>query len=141
MLRLAPRSQLLVLGAHVTPGTDADPAQSAILLAHPAGGQDPVTVADLARVRVPPSCVLFTCDGAGAGVGNEWTGIATGLVWAGQWVVATVCPTIEDKTAASLDQTLLDSVARSGPRRPVDLAARVRRCARRAPGTPNAPLR
>jgi len=143
VLRLAPQSQLLVLGAHVTPGTDADPAQSAILLAHPAGGQDPVTVADLARVRVPPSCVLFTCDGAGAGVGNEWTGIATGLVWAGaEWVVATVCPTIEDKTAASLDQTLLDSVARRGSREGLwtwqrELAA----AHRRAPGTPNAPLR
>ena len=143
VLRLAPQSQLFVLGAHVTPGTDADPALSAILLAHPAGGQDPVTVADLARVRVPPSCVLFTCDGAGAGVGNEWTGIATGLVWAGaEWVVATVCPTIEDKTAASLDQTLLDSVARSGPREGLwtwqrDLAA----ARRRARSTANAPLR
>jgi len=143
VLRLAPQSQLLVLGAHVTPGTDADPARSAILLAHPAGGQDPVTVADLARVRVPPSCVLFTCDGAGAGVGNEWTGVATGLVWAGaEWVVATVCPTIEDRTATSIDQTLLDSVARRGPREGLwawqrELAA----ARRRAPDTPNAPLR
>jgi tetratricopeptide (TPR) repeat protein len=117
VLRWAPESQLLVLGAHVTPGNDLDPACSAILLAHPARDLDPVTVADLAQIRVPPVCLLFTCDGAGAGVGNEWTGVATGLVWAGaEWVVATVSPTIEDRTAAMLDQALLDEVSRSGPR-------------------------
>src|SRR5260370_15541690 len=104
---------LLALGAHVTPGTDFDPASSAILLAHPSRQPDPVTVADLAQARVPPVCVLFTCDGAGAANGSEWTGIATGLVWAGaDWVVTTVSPTIEDRTAASLDQALLDAIGR-----------------------------
>jgi tetratricopeptide (TPR) repeat protein len=117
VLRWAPESQLLALGAHVTPGNDLDPASSAILLAHPSRDLDPVTVADLARISVPPVCVLFTCDGAGAGVGNEWTGVATGLVWAGaEWVIATVSPTIEDRAAALLDQALLDEVSRSGPR-------------------------
>ena len=34
-------------------------------------------------------------------------GVGTGLVWAGtEWVVATVTPTIEDRTAAMLDQAM-----------------------------------
>ena len=143
VLRWAPEAQLLALGAHVTPGSDLDPASSAILLAHPSRDLDPVTVADLAQIRVPPVCVLFTCDGAGAGVGNEWTGVATGLVWAGaEWVVATVSPTIEDRTAALLDQSLLDEVSRSGPREGLWAWQRELASARhRFPDVSNGPLR
>lgn len=137
----AANSRLLVLGAHVRPGTNLDPASSAILLARPPGETDPVTVTDLAQVRVPPVCVMFTCDGAGAG--DEWTGVAIGLVWAGaEWVVATVSPTIEDRTAVALDQTLLRQIVRSGPREGLWAWQREQAAARRrAPEPANAPLR
>ena len=143
VLAAASSASLLVLGAHVMPGTPADPASSAIILSHPTKVYDRLTAADLAEAAIPPTCVLLTCDGAGAATGNEWTGIAVGLVWAGaQWVVTTTSPTLDDRVAAVLDQRLVDNILASGPREGLwqwqrDLAAE----RRTAPTSDNAPLR
>lgn len=143
MLAAAAEAPMLVLGAHVRPGTEADPAESAILLRGPDGNADPLTVATLAHANVPPTCVLFTCDGAGAATGAEWTGVATGLVWGGaDWVVATISPTIEDRAAAVADQQLLDAIWQHGPTEGLwNWQRHLAAARRRVPSHHNAPLR
>jgi tetratricopeptide (TPR) repeat protein len=106
---------LLVISGHVRPGSDADPASSALMLATPGGGQDQLTVAEFANLDVPPECVILGCDGAGAATGTEWTGLVTGLVWAGaRVVVTTTVPVIEDDIAGRRDSELIDSIRLNG---------------------------
>ncbi len=115
----AARCGMLVLAGHVRPGEPADPAASAILL-RPGPGEEPVTavitVADLAALAVPGTCILLGCDGAGAATGNEWTGIATGLIWAGaRTVVTTTWPVIDDRITTHADEDLIGMIRRDGP--------------------------
>jgi tetratricopeptide (TPR) repeat protein len=107
--------RLLVVNGHVRPGSPVEPAASALLLASPHRGVDPMTVAQFVGVGVPPECVILGCDGAGTATGTEWTGLATGLVWAGaRKVVTTTAPVIEDNVTARLDAQLLESIQRDG---------------------------
>ena len=93
---------LLVVNGHVRPGSPVEPASSALMLAGPGGGADPMTVTDFAVIGVPPQCVVLGCDGAGAATGTEWTGLVTGLVWVGaREVVTTTVPVVEDGTTAA----------------------------------------
>lgn len=106
----------LTLCAHVRPGDDDNPAQSAILLRGGDSAFDAVTVGQLSDLAVPPTCVLLVCDGAGAATGAEWTGVATGLVWAGaRWIVTTTWPTLDDEASASSDSRLLALIDQLGP--------------------------
>jgi tetratricopeptide (TPR) repeat protein len=107
--------ELLVVNGHVRPGSLVEPASSALMLAGPDGGTDPMTVTDFAAIGVPPQCVVLGCDGAGAATGTEWTGLVTGLVWAGaREVVTTTVPVVEDGTTAMLDAELVGSIRSHG---------------------------
>jgi len=107
--------ELLVVNGHVRPGSAIEPASSALMLASALEETDAMTVADVARIGMPPQCVILGCDGAGAATGTEWTGLATGLVWAGaREVVTTTVPVVEDSLTATLDAALLDSIRRQG---------------------------
>ena len=115
---LANGARMLVVAGHAEPGSDDDPASSALLLAGQDGQPDAFSVADIAaaRVRAPAICMLLGCDGAGAATGNEWTGIATGWVWAGAaWVITTTWPVLDDAVTAALDADLVARVRRDGP--------------------------
>ena len=60
--------------------------------------------------------MLLVCDGAGAATGNEWTGVATGLMWAGaRWVLTTTWPMLDDQVTPGLDTDLVAHVRRDGP--------------------------
>lgn len=108
--------RLLTIAGHVRPGTIADPAVAAILLDSDSGETDPVTVAELSALAIPPWCVILGCDGSGAATGGEWTGILTGLAWAGASQIATsTVPVIDDSLTASLDRELLRHVEATGP--------------------------
>jgi hypothetical protein len=61
---------MLIVAGHVRPGEPADPAASAVLLRDDLDGVAALTVADLAKLHVPTTCVLLGCDGAGAATGN-----------------------------------------------------------------------
>jgi tetratricopeptide (TPR) repeat protein len=135
---------LFILNAHVEPGSDDDPASSALLLRDPTGGIDRMRVADFAGTRIPNQCVILGCDGAGAATGTEWTGLATGLVWAGAAeVVTTTAPVVDDQVTADLDDELVDEIRRRGAS--AGLLSWQRRMARRRrqqPGDPRfAPYR
>jgi hypothetical protein len=94
--------RLLTIAGHVRPGTIADPADAAILLDSESGETDPVTVADLSALEIPPWCLILGCDGSGAVTGGEWTGVLTGLAWAGASQIATsTVPVIDDDLTAS----------------------------------------
>lgn len=80
---LTQQPRLLTVAGHVRPGTIADPAAAAILLDSDSGETDPVTVAELSALAIPPWWLVLGCDGSGAATGGEWTGILTGLAWAG----------------------------------------------------------
>ena len=110
-------ARMLVVAGHVEPGTDDDPAASALMLAGEQDGtRDGVPVGEIASLQVPPVCVLLVCDGAGAATGNEWTGVATGLIWAGaRWVVATTWPILDDPLTPALDSDLIARVRSDGP--------------------------
>jgi len=56
---------LFIVNAHVEPGSDDDPASSALLLRRPDGGIDRVRVAEFAEMNIPAQCVILGCDGAG----------------------------------------------------------------------------
>ena len=108
---LAERPHLLAVAGHVRPGTSSDPAAAALLLDRGDGSRDAVTVADLGALTVPPWCLVLGCDGSGAAVGAEWTGVLTGLAWAGATEIATsTVPVIDDDLTASLDRQLLRGV-------------------------------
>lgn len=111
-------ASLLVLAAHIRPGMAADPAASALLLRRgDDGGVAALTVAELAAVHAPPTCLVLGCDGAGAATGNEWTGVATGLAWAGAaWVVTTTWPVIDDAETTKADEALIGHVLGRGAR-------------------------
>jgi tetratricopeptide (TPR) repeat protein len=112
---LAAGQELLVVNGHVRPGSPVEPASSALMLAAPGGGTDPVTVTDFTGIGVPPQCVVLGCDGAGAATGTEWTGLVTGLVWAGaREVVTTTVPVVEDSLAPILDAELVGSIRSHG---------------------------
>ena len=112
---LSAGQELLVVNGHVRPGAPVEPASSALMLAAPSGGTDPVTVTDFSTIGVPPECVVLGCDGAGAATGTEWTGLVTGLVWAGaREVVTTTVPVVEDSVAAILDAELVGSIRSHG---------------------------
>jgi len=107
--------EMLIVNGHVRPGSAVEPASSALILISPAGQIDAMTVEDFADIGVPPQCVILGCDGAGAATGTEWTGLVTGLVWAGaRQVVTTTVPVIEDSLTAALDAELLDSICSRG---------------------------
>jgi hypothetical protein len=127
---LKAKPAIAAFAAHVRAGGDDDPAASAILLADSAGGTAPLGVGDLAKIQAPPVCVLLVCDGAGAATGAEWTGVATGLLWAGAgWVVTTTAAVIDDRLSPELDSELLLAIAELGP---LDgLWSWQRRCAQR----------
>lgn len=81
---------------------------AALLLDSDTGATDPVTVAELAALAVPPWCLVLGCDGSGATTGAEWTGVLTGVAWAGASEIATsTVPVIDDDATASLDRELL----------------------------------
>lgn len=108
----------LILSAHVQPGTAEQPAAAALLLSDGHGGTARLSVAQLAAVSAPPVCVILGCDGSGATVADEWTGLATGLLWAGAASILTsTWPTIEDRHTAAADAALLAAVHRFGPQR------------------------
>lgn len=105
----------LVLAAHVRPGTPARPDSAALMLRGDGGRPDPLTARELAAHGVPPVCVVLGCDGSGAGASDEWTGLATGLVWAGaRWVITSTWPTLEDAPTAHGDTKLVAAVERDG---------------------------
>lgn len=107
----AARTDMLILAAHVRPGSPSDPTASAILVARDDGAADEFLVRDLADVAIPATCVVLGCDGAGAATGTEWTGIATGLTWGGaQWVVTTTWPAIEDLAQVTAENDLLQEL-------------------------------
>jgi tetratricopeptide (TPR) repeat protein len=107
--------EMLIINGHVRPGSAVDPASSALILISPGGQIDAMTVEDFADIGVPPQCVILGCDGAGAATGTEWTGLVTGLVWAGaRQVVTTTVPVVEDSLTATLDAELLDSIRGGG---------------------------
>lgn len=142
-LAAAASANLLIIAGHVQPGSDTDPAASAVLLAADDGKPDPLPVADLAGIRAPATCVILGCDGAGAATGSEWTGITTGLIWAGaEWVVTATCPVIDDKTSADCDKSLLTSLLVNGPRQGLWAWQRERTAIwRTAPDQASAPYR
>jgi len=110
------RPLLLAVAGHVRPGTDTDPASAAILLDGDDCRIDALAVTELAEMVIPPWCLVLGCDGSGAGVGGEWTGVLTGLVWAGARQIATsTVPVIDDEVTSRLDQHLLDFVECDGP--------------------------
>lgn len=107
--------RLLAIAGHVRPGTIADPAAAAILLDSDSGETDPVTVGELSALAIPPWCLILGCDGSGAVTGGEWTGVLTGLAWAGASQIATsTVPVIDDGLTASLDRELLRHVESTG---------------------------
>ena len=113
---LARHPRLFTIAGHVRPGTSADPAAAALLLDSDSGATDPVTVAELSALAVPPWCLVLGCDGSGASTGAEWTGVLTGLAWAGASEIATsTVPVIDDDVTASLDRELLQHVEAAGP--------------------------
>ncbi|MET8045438.1 tetratricopeptide repeat protein [Micromonospora sp. NPDC005215] len=115
---LARRPRLLAVAGHVRPGTAIDPASAAILLDGEGGKADPVTAAELADLAIPPWCLVLGCDGSGGTVGGEWTGVLTGLAWAGAHEIATsTVPVIDDAVTAELDRELLRYVETDGPLR------------------------
>ncbi|MGH3159363.1 MAG: CHAT domain-containing protein, partial [Streptosporangiaceae bacterium] len=113
---LARHPRLLTIAGHVRPGTSADPATAALLLDSDTGATDPVTVAELATLTVPPWCLVLGCDGSGATTGAEWTGVLTGFAWAGANEITTsTVPVIDDNLTASLDSELLQHTQTAGP--------------------------
>lgn len=113
---LSRTARMLVVAGHVDPGTDDDPASSALILKGPDGDRDALGVEEIASLRAPPVCLLLGCDGAGAATGNEWTGVATGLIWAGaRWVLTTTWPVLDDRLTTELDTDLVARVRREGP--------------------------
>jgi tetratricopeptide (TPR) repeat protein len=111
-------ARMLIVAGHVEPGTDDDPAASALLLAGEErdGDDDAVRVGELGALNIPAVCVMLVCDGAGAATGNEWTGVATGLIWAGaRWVVTTTWPILDDPLTPGLDTDLVAAVRSAGP--------------------------
>jgi len=113
---LARHPRLLAIAGHVRPGTSVDPAAAALLLESDTGATDPVTVAELSDLAVPPWCLVLGCDGSGAATGAEWTGVLTGLAWAGASEITTsTVPVIDDDITASLDRELLQHVEAAGP--------------------------
>lgn len=111
------QADVLVMAGHVQPGQAADPASSAVLLCDEEGGVAELTVAELASLHVPATCVVLGCDGAGAATGNEWTGVATGLIWAGaSSVVTTTWPVVDDRITTGEDEALIRHVRQDGPR-------------------------
>jgi len=107
--------EVLIVNAHVEPGSDDDPASSALLLRAPGGDVDRMRVAEFGDLSIPSQCVILGCDGAGAATGTEWTGLATGLVWAGATeVVTTTAPVIDDPLTAELDATLVEAIRLRG---------------------------
>ena len=113
---LARHPRLLAIAGHVRPGTAADPAAAGILLDSDTGAADPVTVAELSALEVPPWCLVLGCDGSGASTGGEWTGVLTGLAWAGaSEIAASTVPVIDDDATASLDRELIRYVESAGP--------------------------
>jgi tetratricopeptide (TPR) repeat protein len=109
---------MLVLSAHVQSGSAEQPAAAALLLSDGHGGSARLSVAQLAAVSAPAVCVILGCDGSGATVADEWTGLATGLVWArAESILTSTWPTIEDRHTAVADAALLAAVHRFGPQR------------------------
>lgn len=112
------RPSLLVLATHVVPGTLDDPASAALLFRASHEGEsrpDHVTVRDLATFRIPPTCIVIGCDGAGAATGLEWTGVATGLVWSGaRSVVTSTSVVLDDQVSVSNDEELIADVRSQG---------------------------
>ena len=112
---LASRPSVVAFATHIRPGRVDDPAASALALADDEGRRTWLSVAELATVTAPPTCLLLGCDGAGAATGAEWTGVATGLLWAGaSSVVTSVLPVVEDRVAPGVDGALLENVMASG---------------------------
>lgn len=113
---LARRPGVAAISSHVRPGSNDDPAASAIILPDNQGRPTAMTVRDLGDVTAPPVCLLLGCDGAGTATGAEWTGVATGLLWAGaSWVVTSTAPVVEDAVSVEVDAAVLDSVVAHGP--------------------------
>jgi hypothetical protein len=132
---LTQQPRLLTVAGHVRPGTIADPAAAAILLDSDSGETDPVTVAELSALAIPPWCLILGCDGSGAATEGEWTGILAGLAWAGANQIATsTVPVIDDSLTASLDRELLRHVEATGPLHGL-LNWQRAVCARRGSGT------
>jgi len=112
---LATRPRSLVINGHVIPGTEIEPALAALVLVTADGAIDPMTVTDMRQLGVPPVCIILGCDGAGAAIGTEWTGLATGLIWAGaREVVTTTSPVIDDATTVQFDEALLAVIEEHG---------------------------
>jgi tetratricopeptide (TPR) repeat protein len=106
---------MLIVNAHVEPGSDDNPASSALLLRGADSSVDRMRVLDFADLEIPPQCLILGCDGAGAATGTEWTGLATGLVWAGATeVITTTAPVLDDLITARLDAALVEEVRRHG---------------------------
>ena len=106
---------LFIVNAHVEPGSEDDPASSALLLRDSDNGIDRMRVGEFGGLNVPPQCVILGCDGAGAATGAEWTGLVTGLVWAGAAeVVTTTVPVVDDLVTAGLDAELVEEIRRRG---------------------------
>jgi hypothetical protein len=106
---------LFIVNAHVEPGSEDDPASSALLLRGPHNRIDRMRVGEFRGLNVPAQCVILGCDGAGAATGTEWTGLVTGLVWAGAAeVVTTTVPVVDDLVTAELDAELVEEIRRRG---------------------------
>lgn len=121
---------LLVVSAHVRPGLPHEPAAAALVLSDGRGGRAELTAGDLGSAGAPSVCVILGCDGSGGSVGDEWTGLTTGFLWAGAaWVITSTWPTLEDRHTAVSDAALVAAVQRLGPREGLWTWQRDRLCA------------
>ncbi len=117
---------VLVYRGHIEPGLPTDPASSRLLLSEGSS----IRADDLlAEANAPQLCLLLGCDASGASTGDEWTGVATGFVWAGASdVITTQWPVISGSDQERLDLELVDDCLRLGAS--AGLAAWQRRHAR-----------
>lgn len=104
---------LLVVSAHVRPGRPMSQRQPRSFSATVTAASTNSGSASLAPAAHP----LSAYPGVRRVVGDEWTGLTTGLMWAGaSWVITSTWPSLEDRHTAASDAALVAAVHRLGPR-------------------------
>ncbi len=103
---------VFVYRGHITPGPATDPAAAHLVLAN----STMLRADDLGEQhRGPAVCFLLGCDSSGGTSGMEWTGVATGFIWAGaRDVVTTQWEVIDRPAQDTLDADLIRSCLRHG---------------------------